>query len=181
MAKPRRSRRLTTLSTCLGACAILTLSGCGNLITTEIIGGTGLTVSQDGDPVAVIAVCSDYVDEVGVVLGRDGLADDEQNIPVGTWTATEPQSGLVQVNLLNPGPQWQAPTDVVFEDDLLYIVGSYPADKDMSAGQAALTGAQMADLEPGTVYVNDLDVDRLTTTPISQFLTETCARVEENS
>ncbi len=180
MAETPPRRRLTTVFVCLGASAMLTLSGCGNLITTKIIGGTGITVSPSGDPVAVIAVCSDYVDEIDIALGREGLADDEPNVHGGIWTAAEPQSGLVQVNLVTPEPPWQGP-NVVFEDDLLYIVGSYPADEDMSAGQAALTGAQMADLESGTVYVDVSDSDRLTTTPISEFLTETCERVEGNS
>lgn len=118
MLPPQRPRFLTAASLCLAALPLLTLSGCGNLITTEIIGGTGIAVSPNGEPIAVIAVCSDYVDVIDIPLGREGLTEDEENVQVGMWTAAEPQSGLVQINLVSPEPPWQGP-DVVFEDDLL--------------------------------------------------------------
>lgn len=180
VSKPRGSRRLLALSVCLGTSAVVTLSGCGNIVNTKIIGSTAMTVSPDGDPVAVIAVCSDYVDEIDIGLGRGGLEEDEENVMVGTWTATEPQSGLVQVNLVNPEPPWQGP-DITFEGGVLYIIGAYPADEDMSAGQSALSGAQMTDLEPDTVYEDVLDSDRLTETPLVDYFSETCEGFEDDS
>ncbi len=39
----------------------------------------------------------------------------------------------------------------------------------------------MAELEPGTVYEDELDSDRLIETPIDDFLGETCEGFEDDS
>lgn len=164
----------------LGATLLVGLSGCGNTITTEITGRTGITVTADGDPVAVIAVCSEYVDTVRVVLGRQGLDDDETNPPVGTWASDQQETGLVDIDLLAPEPPWQGPPAVRFEEDLTYIVGADAQRRDISAGQVSFIGADLADFKPGTVY-SALDADGgLTPTPQATFLTESCALLEQN-
>ncbi len=122
---------------------------------------------------------SEYVDTVAVVLGRQGLDGDETNPPVGTWVSHEQETGLVQVDLLAPKPPWEGPPAVRFEDGLTYIVDPHAQGRDISAGQVSFTGADLAELEPGTVYY-EVDADSgLASTSERAFLTESCELLEQ--
>lgn len=155
---------------------LLGLSGCGNSITTDIVGSTGITVTPEGDPVAVIAVCREYVDLVQVSEGREGLSEDEVNPEVGDWTSTKEQTGLVQVALLAPEPPWEGPGAVRFEPDKTYIVGAGAGEQDISAGQVAFVGVELAHLRPGTIYLQDGIDGPLKGGPLKDFLGQSCEK-----
>jgi hypothetical protein len=132
--------------------SVVALSGCGNLVTTEIVGAVGISVDTEGDPVVVVAVCDGYLDQVAVVQGREGLAEDETNPVVGTWDAAGQLTGVSELDLAAPGSDWQTRTPVSLETGEHYIVTARQVDADVQASQVDFFGRDLQGMEPGFVY-----------------------------
>ncbi|MEO7126579.1 MAG: hypothetical protein ABI382_10595 [Nakamurella sp.] len=60
-------------------CAVLVATGCGNIITTDMIGATGIAVSEQCGPEAVIVVCRESTNRIDLFGDRTGLSPDETN------------------------------------------------------------------------------------------------------
>lgn len=136
---------------------VLLLTGCGNLITTDVIGATGITVDDQGNPVALIEVCTGTIDHLDVAGTREGLADDEPNPSFGEWAAADPQQGPIEVNLITGTPGWTGPK-LVLESGHGYIVEGNSSTADVVASQTVFTVGSLAKLKPGQVIVRDGEV-----------------------
>ncbi|MGB6006273.1 MAG: hypothetical protein WBG36_16845 [Ornithinimicrobium sp.] len=177
MTKASKQPGPVMVRSCLWVAAIASVAGCGNLITAQTIGYTGVTVTAGGDPVAVIAVCDQSIDSVNVSEGRFGLEEDEPNTPVGDWVNDEEATGLVQVDLVTPEGPWEGPKGVDFDERTLYIVGAYSERRNASAGQVAFYGQELAHMQPENIYANPAVDGGLVATPRATFLRDGCSMV----
>jgi hypothetical protein len=79
------------------------MSGCGNIITEEIVGTTAISIDEAGNPVVVIAVCSGHINQVDVSGDQKGLKPDEPDPDVGSTLlsvdASDADFATSQVNL----------------------------------------------------------------------------------
>ncbi len=139
------------------AALTLLLAGCGNVITTDVIGSTGVVVDGQGNPVVLIEVCTGTIDNIDLAGTREGLADDEPNPSFGAWKAADPQKGSIEVNLVTGTPGWDGPK-LVMESGHGYIVEGNSSTADVVASQAAFTAADLAGLKADQVIVRDNEV-----------------------
>lgn len=146
------------LTALVPAVLLVSLIGCGNDVTAEIIGTTGVTVDQQGDPLVLVQVCRDDVDVVEVVGGRGGLEPDEPNPTIGRWTTATPQDGSFTLDLAAPAPGWSGPATVDLEGDSLYIVSASRSDADAEVVQASFRPDDLVDLDDEHVIVRDGEV-----------------------
>lgn len=136
-------------------CAGLVVTGCGNIIDTEIIGATGVSVGNHGDPEAVIVVCSEGIDRVDLAGDRTGLRADEQNPLFGTWTSNQSLSrGIHRVSLTSPTDGWSFIGSLeAFNPDQTYILTAVSADGDLEASQIAFKGSDLDNQDDSTVVL----------------------------
>jgi hypothetical protein len=143
----------------------------------EVIGAVGVTVDEEARPVLVIEACEGAASAVTLSFNREGLADDEENEQIATWTAVNPAAGTSSLALHAPSAPWQgAGIDLPVERG--YVAGGAGADDRQVLTQVAFSGSQLAGMEPGTVYRNEPDPDSTTlvaSTP-ADFSAEVCSR-----
>lgn len=134
----------------LAAVAIV-LTGCGNAVSTQIVGTTGMTVDHAGKPVGLVAVCDGSVDQLTISGDRTGLKEDQPNKDIGMWKASAPDAaGIVTVDLGEDAP--------VLEEGRTYIAIADRSDADAEATQVTFSLADLAALAPGHVLVRDAEV-----------------------
>ena len=148
---------------------VLLSSGCGNVITTEIIGVTGVSVDDEGNPVVLVQLCKGTIDHVELSGTREGLADDEPNPTYGGWDAASPAQGLISINLGSGTKGW---TGRVFspEPDRRYIVDGSSTTADVATSQVVFSADDLAGLQPGQVVRGDGEV-----VSAARFSTDACA------
>ena len=148
---------------------VLLSSGCGNVITTEIIGVTGVSVDDEGNPVVLVQLCKGTIDHVELSGTREGLADDEPNPTYGGWDAASPAQGLISINLGSGTKGW---TGRVFspEPDRRYIVDGSSTTADVATSQVVFSADDLANLQPGQVVRGDGEV-----VSAASFSTDACA------
>lgn len=136
---------------------VLLSSGCGNIITTEIIGVTGVTIDDRRNPVVLVQLCSGTIDHVELSGTREGLADDEPNPTYGAWDAAAPEQGPISINLATGTKGW---TGRVFspDPDRRYIVDGSSTTADVATTQAVFSADDLAGLDPGQVVRGDGEV-----------------------
>lgn len=130
-----------------------------------IVGDTGVTVNEAGQPVLVLAVCVESVDHITVVGPNRG---DEPNEVFLELSSDEPVTGLTLVDLAAPGPRWGGgdPTPLPVKTQELLIA---TAESSRTAlRQVDFTAADLAALEPSTVLAGDGRV------PLDDFQRSTC-------
>src|SRR5690606_27192746 len=98
-------------------------------------GRIGITVDQQGQPVAVIAICHDSVDQAELFLGREGLKEDEANPVVATWKASDRITGTSRLSFAAPDGSWQPNKAVSVEPEKHYIITASRSDADVEAAQ----------------------------------------------
>lgn len=114
---------------------MLLLAGCGNVITTEIIGASGVSLDRSGVPQLHIAVCSG---SVGIMYLYGPHQGDEKTAqePIGTWEAKKPFTVDTVLRLDNDsGPNWTVKQDPgVLEPGAAYAAfgGSTTEDREIS-------------------------------------------------
>ena len=153
------------------AIALLVTASCGNAVTAEVNGMTGVTLGENGRVVIVVAICSDSVDQVGISLGREGLKDSEPNVQVGTWTLRKPATKTATLDTVKPGPEWKAHKPVELIDGLHYIVDGSKSGTDVVSIPVDFRLSDLESLRPGQVHV-DGDVWL-----IDEFEKKACTRV----
>lgn len=151
---------MRTAGVTVAAAAVVGLvSACGNLITTDIIGRTAVARGAQGQPVVVVMLCSGEVDEVRLSEGREGLEPEETNPEVATLTSDDALTGLVEVDLADPGPPWTgSPAPTRLAGDMLYIASASWAGHDAVTTQVSFRGRQLATLTDNEVLVRTGDV-----------------------
>ncbi len=134
-----------------------TLAGC-IAPEVEVTGALGVTVDEEQRPVVVVQACQGAATGVDLSLDREGLADDEEAEKVGTWIADSPVSGGSELVLHAPRRPW-AGDSVELAVDRGYVATAVGEGHGAVLSQVAFRGQDLADMEPGTVYVNDADPD----------------------
>ncbi|AXH95769.1 hypothetical protein [Ornithinimicrobium avium] len=158
----------------LGVFAAVLLSGCIAGEVPERGGGIGVSVDAQERAVVVVHACEPAPLTVSLALGREGLAPGETNEAVGAWTASAPVAATTELALHDPGAGW--------EGDPVELLGarSYVADGSVggqgSLGTVAFRYADLARMEPGSVYVNGTDPDAVEMVRLSveEFASRAC-------
>jgi hypothetical protein len=141
----------------------------------EVIGALGVTVDDAGRPVLVVEACDGAATLVTLSFNREGLTDDEENEDIASWTSTEPAAGRSELPLHAPSAPWQGESiDLSVERG--YVAGGKGEGNKQVLTQVAFRGSQFAEMESGTIYRNDhnLDVTRLVAVNPTDFSAEVC-------
>ena len=130
MRQDRQMQRNSALTTLLVASSAIMLTSCGNYVNVELSGRTG--VSHDGNDNLSFHVntCENSTQRVDIVAGREGLAGDEENPVIGSYTLDEPISGSFVIRDQAPSP-WAVDQQLDLPEDPSYffIVSARPEDK----------------------------------------------------
>ena len=143
----------------------------------EVIGALGVTVDAEARPILVVEACDGAANLVTLSYNRIGLADDEQNEDIASWTSAEPVAGKSALVLHAPTAPWQG-AGVDLPIDRGYIAGAQGKGEKQVLTQVSFSGSDLAALEPGTVYRNhsDPDVTTLVGLAPADFSVEVCSR-----
>ncbi len=136
------------------------LSGCVGA-DAEVNGDVGISVDSNGHPIVVIAICKDFVDQVSVTLGREGLKESEANPAVGVFKAGEDIKESAALDLSDPGSSWSNHEPVALDPTKHYIAIAEQAKADVEAAQVDFFGRDLAKMKPGFVYTNTDDIDKV--------------------
>lgn len=139
-------------------CGML-LAGCGNAVTTDVNGATGVTVDDQGKPVVLVMVCHSTIDQIEISADREGLKETEENKILGTWTTSKAKKGLISLDLSAPGEEWKTESSFVPEASKGYIVIASQSDADVEATQASFHGRDLESLTPDEVIAFDGQVE----------------------
>ncbi|MER6786720.1 hypothetical protein ABT330_19240 [Streptomyces sp. NPDC000658] len=173
---------------CAGLAALTSLTGC----TVPIAGLTGVTVSEDGQPVGVLMVCHDHIDGAllytdgdGEGTGADGSDEDategSESEDVGRWSSSEPVTGFVSWPLTAGGGGWRVdePMPAALRPRQTYHLFGGTDDSSWSTADVSFTPEQLAALAPGRVRyfagdVRGADATGHVTGSLAQFRAAAC-------
>lgn len=132
----------------LGLVAVL-VAACGNIITTEITGMTGVTVDGDRRPLLVGEVCDGAVVRVGVYGPNHGGARNEVRADL---KSARPVRGSFVLDLSSPAAGWTGqPLRLPLAEDLHIAFAMASRDKDQQLAQVTFYASDLAELQAGTV------------------------------
>ncbi|MFJ3640265.1 hypothetical protein ACIPRD_10990 [Streptomyces sp. NPDC090108] len=137
---------------------------------------SGISVTEDGHLLGVIAVCGHRID--GATVYVDG-PDADHSPTVGTWTAVRPvTSGVTTWTLDTPSPGWTTDKPLApLKARTEYALYGWTKDNAWSSADAAFTQADVKRLTPGKVrYDTETDDGRevAVTVPLSRFKDRAC-------
>lgn len=134
----------------LSGLATAMLGGCE---TVEFGGATGVTVSEGGTPVAVLAVCKGQIDALTLYSGEG-----EKTVTRGDWSREGPITGLVTIDLASPPDGWVTihPLDKV-EPKVTYVLFGGTHDNRWATAHASFTTDKLEQLRPGEVLSQTYD------------------------
>jgi hypothetical protein len=122
------------------------LTACGGDV--DINGAVGITVTDDGSPVAVVEICHGSVATLSVAGPNRGKQPNEVHAEL---TADQRVRASTTVVLADPGAGWQGTPLLAPLDDSLYLVIADDREEDSQLRQGDFTPAELAALDPGTV------------------------------
>jgi hypothetical protein len=125
---------------------LLSTAGCGG--TVDINGQVGITVTEDGRPVAVVEICHGSVVTLSVAGPNRGQQPNEVHAEL---IADQRVQTSTTVELAEPGAGWQGTPLLPPLDDSLYIVIADDREEHRQLQQADFTPAELAALDPDTV------------------------------
>ena len=154
--------------------SLLAAAGCAGDV--DVNGQVGITVTEDGSPVAVVEVCHGSVVTLRVAGPNRGQQPNEVHADL---TADQPVLAPTTVTLAEPGPGWQGAPLLPPLDDSLYIVIADDREEDSQLQQADFTAAELAALDPGTVQYSEFvpgadDPLRSVQVPLAEFRAIAC-------
>ena len=135
----------------------------------------GVTVDEQQRPVLIVEACQGTAAEVNMYFDRQGLADNEQNVKVETWVATDPQRGSGELTLHAPAEAWSG-DPVELSSHRGYIVDGIGEGDSGVLSQVYFRGRDITSMDPGTVYTNDAQGYDLVGRSAEEFRSETCSR-----
>ncbi|GGX63131.1 hypothetical protein [Streptomyces fructofermentans] len=148
------------------------LSGC----TVPVGGSTGISVTEDGRPVGVVAVCDDRIDGATLYVDSKKKRDDTR----GTWSRKRPVTGLAMWTLDSPGKGWSTDEAMApLEPHRTYHLYGWTRDNSSSTAHVSFTRSQLDNLRPGQVRyfageVAGADREGFRTVPLEDFRSEAC-------
>lgn len=130
MRQDRHMQRNPALSALLVASSAILLTSCGNYINVELSGHTAVSHDGNGNLSLHVNTCENSTKRVDVVAGREGLAGDEENPVIGSYTLNEPASGSFVIRVQDPSP-WSVEHELALPENPshFFIVSAWPEDK----------------------------------------------------
>ncbi|MDX3850191.1 hypothetical protein [Streptomyces sp. AK02-01A] len=165
-------RRLALATAVCAAAA--TAQGC----TVPTAGVTGISVTEEGQPLGVLVVCHDHMDVA--VLYTDGDKPDDLSKTVGRWSRTDPVTGFTTWPLDTGGDGWtvERSSSGRLAPDKTYTLFGGTHDNSWSTASVDFTVGQLAALVPGEVRYytgeRDGDADVYRTTSMADFRSVAC-------
>lgn len=155
---------------------VASLAGC-IAPDVEVIGALGVTVDKEQRPVVVVEACEGAAKGVDLSFDREGLTDDEENEQVTAWISDAPVHGTSELVLHAPAGPWAGEAVEVIVDRGYVATAVGEGDREVLS-QVAFRGGDLADMEPGTVYINDTgpDVRELVGQSADDFTADVCSR-----
>lgn len=135
-----------------------------------IVGRSAVTVTADGDPVLLLAICRGSVDRAWVSGPNRG---DQPNERLAAYRSLEPVSGFADIDLLAPTPPWQAEPALApdaVSDQRLLIASAFGEETALS--QVSFTEAEFRTLTPG--FVLDGNTPSAGPRSVDQFRAAAC-------
>lgn len=123
-------RHKLTLTVFLVAGSAMVFASCGNYDNTEWSGLTGVSHDGSGNLSFHVNTCENSTTRVDVVAGREGLAPEEENPVVGSYTLDEPARGSLVIRVQDASP-WSVDHELALPEDpsRFFIVSARPDDK----------------------------------------------------
>lgn len=137
-------------------------------------------MDEEQRPVIVVEACEGAATGVDLSFDREGLTDDEENEHVAAWISDSPAPGTSELALHAPTGPWEGePVEVVVDQG--YIATAVGEGDHEVLSQVAFRSGDLADMEPGTVYINDTDPDvrELVGRSTEDFTLSMCAAGDE--
>ena len=158
------------------AVLIASLTGCV-APDVEVIGALGVTVDEEQRPVVVVEACEGVATRVDLSFDRESLTEGEGNEQVGAWIADEPVPGTSELVLNAPAGPWAGASVEVVVDRGYVATALGEGDREVLS-QVSFRGEDFAEMEPGTVYINDTDPDarQLLGRSAEDFTADVCSR-----
>ncbi|HNQ05562.1 MAG TPA: hypothetical protein PKH97_00045 [Tetrasphaera sp.] len=141
----------------LAPATALALAGCGNVVTTKIVGMAGLTADAAGNPVVIVAPCGaayDQVQVVGMIDRRTADATEDNPILLEMSSGTM-HSDPFTVSLTRPGPGWSSRGTYEPEDQIGIYVGVGSSTKDMGSTPVQISAADYEQVRADVVIVRE--------------------------
>ncbi len=133
------------------------VAGCGNAITTDMVGMAAVSVDADGAPVLLVRACTADVDTVRVFGSRAGLEQDQPNPALAAWTTSSPRRGTVTLPADGAPAGWApdptAGSGLTFAPNRQYIVLGQASAADAEVTQVDFRGRDLRALDPEHVLV----------------------------
>jgi hypothetical protein len=155
---------------------VASLAGC-IAPDAEVIGALGVTVNEEQRPVVVVEACEGAATGVDLFFDRGSRTDDEENEQVAAWISDAPVPGTSRLVLHAPAGPWAGESVEVVGDRGYIATAVGEGDREVLS-QVAFRGVDLADMEPGTVYINDTDPDmrELIGRSAEDFTADVCSR-----
>ncbi|MFF2849245.1 hypothetical protein ACFVT5_23385 [Streptomyces sp. NPDC058001] len=168
------TRRIALAAALCGAMAVL--PGC----TVPVAGMTGVSVTEDGQPLGVMLVCHGHTDVA--VLSTDRGRPGDGGLELGTWTRTEGLTGYSTWPLSGTGGDgWSTPKPLApLVPGQEYTLFGGTKGNSWSVMDVHFSADDLATLAPGQVIHFDVsgesaDADGQVTTSVGQFRAEVCS------
>ena len=125
----RHMRHPLILTVLLATGSAIVLTSCGNYVNVELSGRTGVSHDGNGNLSLHVNTCDNSTRRVTVGAGREGLAGDEENPVIGSYSLDEPASGSFAIHIQDPSP-WSVEHDLTLPEDPshFFIVSAWPED-----------------------------------------------------
>lgn len=155
---------------------VASLTGC-IAPDVEVIGALGVTVDEEQRPVVVVAACEGAATGVDLFFDRENLTKDEESEQVAAWVSDVPVPGTSELVLSAPAGPWVGESVEVVVDRG-YIATAVGEGEREVLSQVAFRGEDFAEMEPGTVYINDTapDARELLGRRAEDFTADVCSR-----
>ncbi|MFB7290518.1 hypothetical protein [Actinacidiphila glaucinigra] len=158
----------------LGTAGLGLLSGCGPAIT----GVMGITVTEDGKPLAVMLVCDGQVERVTL---HDADRGPSRKSRLAAWNRGRPATGFSVWSLESGGRGWSVDKPMPpLEPGRGYTLHGWTGDPESTTSGVDFTAAQLAGLRPGQVRwfrgegMPGADRGGFATAGVGEFRAEAC-------
>ncbi|WP_406264241.1 hypothetical protein OH779_14000 [Actinacidiphila glaucinigra] len=159
----------------LGAAGLGLLSGCGAAIT----GVMGITVAEDGKPLAVMLVCEGRIESVTL---HDADRGPSRKSRLAAWNRGRPATGFSVWSLESGGRGWSVGKPMPpLEPGRTHTLYGWTDDPASATSGVDFTAGQLADLRPGQVRwfkgeeMPGADREGFATGSVEEFRSEGCA------
>lgn len=153
MTQAGRIRAARVLVPLAIATLALTLTGCGNLVSTKVSGMVGVALEQ-GEPVIVVLSCGELLDTVSASVDRSGVSNGQPNPVLGEWTIGEGKPGVTVLDPAAPTDGWEG-NAMPWPKDRTVIISATAHGKDVAGRSVTVEPNALDGLHAGDVLIGD--------------------------